>query len=86
MFYWPAFLDAFPALLPGLMVTIELTVLVMPCALAFALALALARLYAPGPLASIATGAEAITRPSCASACHRPLCRNSRWTPCPNRV
>lgn len=55
MFYWPAFLDAFPALLPGLMVTIELTVLVMPCALVFALALALARLYGPRPLASIAT-------------------------------
>ena len=33
MFYWPAFFDAFPALWPGLLVTIELTVLVMPCAL-----------------------------------------------------
>lgn len=56
MFYWPAFFDAFPALLPGLMVTIELTVLVMPCALIVALALALARLYAPPPVARAATG------------------------------
>ena len=56
MFYWPAFFDAFPALLPGLLVTIELTVLVMPCALIVALGLALARLYAPRPLSRIATG------------------------------
>lgn len=56
MFYWPAFFDAFPALLSGLVVTIELTVLVMPCALVVALALALARLYAPRTIASIATG------------------------------
>jgi His/Glu/Gln/Arg/opine family amino acid ABC transporter permease subunit len=56
MFYWPAFFDAFPALLPGLLVTIELTVLVMPCALVIALGLALARLYAPRPLARAATG------------------------------
>jgi His/Glu/Gln/Arg/opine family amino acid ABC transporter permease subunit len=55
MFYWPAFFDAFPALLPGLTVTIELSVLVMPCALVVALALALARLYAPRPVARIAT-------------------------------
>ena len=56
MFYWPAFFEAFPALLPGLMVTIELTVLVMPCALIVALSLALARLYAPRPAARMATG------------------------------
>jgi polar amino acid transport system permease protein len=55
MFYWPAFFDAFPALLPGLLVTIELSVLVMPCALVVAVALALARLYAPRPLALAAT-------------------------------
>jgi His/Glu/Gln/Arg/opine family amino acid ABC transporter permease subunit len=56
MFYWPAFVDAFPALLPGLLVTIELTVLVMPCALVLALLLALLRLYGPRPVASVATG------------------------------
>jgi His/Glu/Gln/Arg/opine family amino acid ABC transporter permease subunit len=56
MFYWPAFFEAFPALLPGLMVTIELTVLVMPCALIVALSLALARLYGPRPAARMATG------------------------------
>jgi His/Glu/Gln/Arg/opine family amino acid ABC transporter permease subunit len=55
MFFWPAFWETFPALLPGLLVTIELTVLVMPCALVLALALALMRLYAPRPLARIAT-------------------------------
>jgi His/Glu/Gln/Arg/opine family amino acid ABC transporter permease subunit len=55
MFYWPAFFDAFPALLPGLLVTIELSVLVMPCALVVAMALALARLYAPHPVARAAT-------------------------------
>jgi polar amino acid transport system permease protein len=56
MFYWPAFVDAFPALLSGLAVTIELTVLVMPCAIIVALALALARLYGPCPVMSVATG------------------------------
>jgi His/Glu/Gln/Arg/opine family amino acid ABC transporter permease subunit len=56
MFHWPAFLEAFPALLSGLMVTVELTVLVMPCALVVALGLALARLYGPRPVASLATG------------------------------
>ena len=56
MFHWPAFFEAFPALLSGLLVTVELTVLVMPCALVVALVLALARLYAPRPLARIATG------------------------------
>ena len=56
MFHWSAFWDTFPALLPGLMVTLELTALVMPCALIVALALALARLYGPRPLASLATG------------------------------
>src|SRR4051794_36046270 len=56
MFHWPSFLEAFAALLPGLMVTVELTVLVMPCALVVALALALARLYGPRPIASAATG------------------------------
>src|SRR5580698_6168219 len=56
MFYWPAFFDSFPVLLPGLLVTIELTVLVMPCALVVALALALARLYAPTLVAKMATG------------------------------
>jgi His/Glu/Gln/Arg/opine family amino acid ABC transporter permease subunit len=56
MFYWPAFFDSFPVLLPGLLVTVELTVLVMPCALVVALALALARLYAPAVVAKMATG------------------------------
>ena len=56
MFYWPAFFDSFPVLLPGLLVTIELTVLVMPCALVVALALALSRLYAPAVVAKMATG------------------------------
>jgi His/Glu/Gln/Arg/opine family amino acid ABC transporter permease subunit len=55
MFYWPAFFDAFPALLPGLLVTIELSVLVMPCALVVAMVLALARLYAPHPVSRVAT-------------------------------
>ena len=41
MFHLPAFLDAFPALLSGLRVTIELTLLVMPCAVVVALLLAL---------------------------------------------
>jgi His/Glu/Gln/Arg/opine family amino acid ABC transporter permease subunit len=56
MFYWPAFWEAFPSLLPGLMVTVELTLIVMPCAIIVALLLALARLYAPRPVASLATG------------------------------
>jgi His/Glu/Gln/Arg/opine family amino acid ABC transporter permease subunit len=56
MFHWPAFLEAFPVLMSGLAVTIELTVLVMPCAVVAALALALARLYSPRPIASLATG------------------------------
>jgi His/Glu/Gln/Arg/opine family amino acid ABC transporter permease subunit len=56
MFYWPAFFEAFAFLLPGLMVTIEMSVLVMPCAFVVALALAVTRLYAPSPLARIATG------------------------------
>jgi polar amino acid transport system permease protein len=55
MYYWPAFFDAFPELLPGLEVTVELSVLVMPCALVVAVALALTRLYAPRPVARIAT-------------------------------
>jgi His/Glu/Gln/Arg/opine family amino acid ABC transporter permease subunit len=55
MFYWPAFFDAFPALFPGLLVTIELSVLVMPCALVVAMVLALARLYAPHPVSRVAT-------------------------------
>ena len=38
------------------MVTVELTVLVMPCALIIALGFAVARLYAARPLARIATG------------------------------
>ncbi|TMH68547.1 MAG: amino acid ABC transporter permease [Betaproteobacteria bacterium] len=56
MFHLPAFLDAFPALLSGLRVTIELTLLVMPCAVVVALLLALARLYAPRPIANLAMG------------------------------
>ena len=56
MFHWPSFLEAFPALMSGLAVTIELTLLVMPCALVAALGLAVARLYGPRPLARVATG------------------------------
>lgn len=55
MFHAPAFWESFPALLPGLMVTIELTLIVMPCAVVLALALALTRLYAPRPLGAAAT-------------------------------
>src|SRR5438105_702511 len=56
MFYWPAFIEAFPALMSGLVVTIGLTVLVIPCACVVALALAPARLFSPRPIASLATG------------------------------
>jgi His/Glu/Gln/Arg/opine family amino acid ABC transporter permease subunit len=56
MFHWPSFLEAFPALMSGLAVTVELTVLVMPCALVAALALAVARIYGPRPVARVATG------------------------------
>jgi polar amino acid transport system permease protein len=56
MFHWPSFLDAFPTLMSGLVVTLELTVLVMPCALVVALALALARLYGSPAVARAATG------------------------------
>src|SRR5258708_9364905 len=56
MFHWPSFFEAFPALMSGLAVTIELTLLVMPCALVVALALAVARLYGSRPLARVATG------------------------------
>lgn len=56
MFDWPAFWDTFPALMPGLVVTIELAVLVMPTALVFGLVLALTRLYGPRPAAAVATG------------------------------
>jgi His/Glu/Gln/Arg/opine family amino acid ABC transporter permease subunit len=56
MFHWAAFWEAFPALMDGLRVTIELTLLVMPCAVVAALLLALARLYAPRPIEQLATG------------------------------
>jgi polar amino acid transport system permease protein len=55
MFDWPSFWDTFPALAPGLEITIGLTVLVMPIAVLVALGLALVRLYAPKPIANVAT-------------------------------
>jgi His/Glu/Gln/Arg/opine family amino acid ABC transporter permease subunit len=54
VFSWQAFWDTFPALMPGLWVTIELTLIVMPCAVVIALALALVRVYGPRPLATAA--------------------------------
>jgi len=54
MFSWPAFWESFPALLPGLEVTVELTLIVMPCAVVLALVLALTRIYGPRPMATVA--------------------------------
>ena len=54
MFSWQAFWESFPALMPGLWVTIELTLIVMPCAVAIALVLALVRVYGPTSLANVA--------------------------------
>lgn len=56
MFDWPSFWQTFPVLAPGLLVTIELTVMVMPVAVLIGLALALARIYAPRPVGAAAAG------------------------------
>jgi His/Glu/Gln/Arg/opine family amino acid ABC transporter permease subunit len=55
IFYWPAFWESFPRLLPGLIVTVQLTLLVMPCAVILGLVLALLRLYAIPSVAKAAT-------------------------------
>ena len=74
MFHWPAFLEAFPVLMSGLVITIELTVLVMPCAVVAAGACTRAprkcsgsgraTIYVPGSRHTSAASGSGLTRNS----------------------